>query len=107
MIQEKLNEEDCWGVPEPEPTTLLEEYQMGLITEERAQELMQPTQPIQPLKGDESLDRPLTFDEHIRRGGSFTTWRREQEEKAKEFEKLMTHYVGDSCNPSHEEIKES
>jgi len=47
-------------------------------------------------QGDDHLGRQLTLDEHLRRGGTYATWPA----------RMMTHFVGDSCNPPHEEMKE-
>jgi len=44
----EVQEENCWGAPDPEP--------------------------LETKPGDEALHRPLTLDEHIRRGGTYQTW---------------------------------
>jgi len=51
-------EENCWGVLDSEDVPALE-----------------------VIKGDEALDRPLTLDEHIRRGGTYASWEEEQKRR--------------------------
>lgn len=129
MIQEKLNEEDCWGAPEQAYCERCGEQVCicGLpsgmdvqkpgcqwcgtevcicgsgLTQREVQKFMKP---LETIKGDEALGRQLTLDEHLRRGGAYTTWPG-LVENVEGPSRIMTHYVGDRCNPPHEEIKES
>jgi len=85
--------EDCWGAPEQAYCERCgEQVCICGLTEQAVQEFMKPLDPaptgipepglrgpigqqaLWTIKGDEALDRPLTLDEHIRRGGAYTTW---------------------------------
>jgi len=69
MVQEKLNEEDCWVTPDPGQQAILDNA-------------------LEVKPGDDNLGRQLTFDEHIRRGGTYENWShpslREEDEKRRD-----------------------
>jgi len=90
-VEQVPQDADCWDTPT-----------LHGLTEREAQELMKPlvsnTAGGVPLdgertrlevkQGDDRLGHQLTFDEHIRRGGTFTNWPPIVEDKKKE-EKLL------------------
>ena len=67
---EQVFVESCWGAPEPEPEDLCRcGAGVGMSCN-----LCRPMKPLETIKGDEALDRQLTLDEHLRRGGKATDW---------------------------------